>query len=114
MKLAEVTQTNDVPDGIMLPNGFYMEPKKKGVYVSWWVKRLMDDDHHATVIINTEPSGEPNKAAWGFRLNVDDALPQYVYVSKSQAQNYMKLKWWVTNRLIEAKLLPPIKDAHAN
>jgi len=112
MKLTEII--GDKPKPMMMEKGYYLKfLKDNGASQLWAVEQLMNDKTIAYAFIHPDPEGSAN-AEWGFRMSGADNDPiERLYVSKSQALDYLKFKWWVTNRLIARGILLP-KGKNAN
>jgi hypothetical protein len=117
MKIAELL-LEVAGDIIMLPEGFYMEKKEIKIPATssgggaWTVKRLMDEKKYAVVSVMDNITGDSTWNITFYGLMSDDEgkmsssnRDNRVYVSREQSTNRLKLKWWTTNRLIQAGLI---------
>lgn len=108
LEYRKVHTLKDLPKTIRLEKSFYMEKRDKAPWASYDVKQWLNDDTIARVTLFPKVGGNhADSAMWNFSpLGKDAEAQQVVGVSDSQLYNALKLKWWVTNRLIELKLLP--------
>lgn len=120
MKIAELLLEID-SNIVMLREGFYMEKKEiksttANGGATWVVKRLMDDKKYATVSVVNSITGDSiwNISFYGLMSDDEGKMSSSnrdnrMYVSRLQSTNVLKLKWWTTNRLVQAGLLTPPK-----
>lgn len=103
-------QRADLPERVHLSKSFYMEQRFNGDgWVAYAVLQFLNDTPVATVTmietpgkINSDWMLEPNKKF--FPDYAGDGIR--FAVSRANLYNVLKLKWWVTNRLIELGALP--------
>ena len=101
----------DLPRYIRLGDGYHLHRNAEPYFVSYDIKRMLEDDKLGKVDAIVSPGGD---AQWRITVKpADGAATRFadVTVSKGQLYNHLKLKWWAKNRLIEAGWLPPIKEA---
>ncbi len=110
LEYRKVHTKEDLPKRIHISKSYYMELHDNSSITSYIVMQMLGDNVGAVFIHKSIDEG-----MWHFvpsstlfkagSFNKDDFK---VYVSQSQMFNALKLKWWVQNRLIQLKLLPPI------
>ena len=99
---------SEMPDRMHLDKSFYMQQRHGTEFMRYDVKQFLDSDNIATV--NIFENGNltsywkfnPNKSRFpnASRLDTEE------FVSLKDLYNPLKLKWWVTNRLIQLGVLP--------
>lgn len=110
----KVHTPEDMPDTIRLEKSFYMKQVKGRPWMTYDVLQWLDDEPigRVTLIQRDTRADGATECSWNFKpnearfdgYNEDDFM---VFVSPGQLYNALKLKWWITNRLIQLKLLPP-------
>lgn len=108
----KVHKREDLPQRLHLAKSFYMvlTPSNVDGWSAYTVKQLLNETPVAEVVIFGVPNA--NECGWMFEPT-KEFFPDYngddieIMVSWSNLYNFQKLKWWVTNRLIELGALPP-------
>lgn len=115
LPVAEETKVylrQDLPQRLHLAKSFYMvlTPSNVDGWSAYTVRQLLNETPVAEVVIFGVPN--PNECGWMLEPT-KEFFPDYngddieLLVSWSNLYNFQKLKWWVTNRLIELEALPP-------
>lgn len=113
--VSEETRTyhrQDLPQRLHLAKSFYMTltPSNANSWAAYTVRQLLNETPVAEVVMFEVPNADE----YGWLLEpTKEFFPDYngddieLLVSRSNLYNFQKLKWWVTNRLIELEALPP-------
>jgi hypothetical protein len=107
----KVHRRQDLPQRVHLAKSFYMVLNPStSIWPTYTVRQLLNETPVADVTMFEVPN--TNEHSWTFEPN-EAFFPNYagddfeVLVRPSDLHNVLKLKWWVTNKLIELGALPP-------
>ncbi len=119
----KVHTLEDMPQTIRLEKSFYMERVQGKPWLTYDVLQWLNDEPigRVTLFRRDNRSDGAVECSWIFKpneakfsgFNEDDFM---VFISEGQLYNALKLKWWVTNRLIQLAQLPSktIKEGREN
>ncbi len=102
----KVHTLEDMPERLHISKSFYLLHVKGRPWFTYEVRQFMENTPIAKVMLFPPQEGTAS-SSWVFDPVDDKYRQETVFVSNSQLYNALKLKWWVTNRLIEIGKLPP-------